>query len=311
MPAAKPTGIRGVWGTVLLPINADESIDFARLEDAVRRIVSTGVHGIYCHGTAGEFTSLTDDEFDRINSLVAAEAVRAKVPFQIGACHTSPQVTFARIARARVLAPTAFQVILPDWLKVGNEEAVRFLARVAEAASPVPLVLYNPPHAKRVLEPADFAKLCAAVPSLIGIKVGDGNASWYAAMREQIPHLSVFIPGHHYASGRMQGAAGSYSNIACFSPAGAVRWHDLFERDPLAAVALEQRVLGFFRAHLAPLAAQGFSGAALDKLLCALGGWCDTGLRLRWPYRSIEPATIEQLRPKIREALPEFFPTVQ
>jgi hypothetical protein len=60
----------------------------------------------------------------------------------------------------------------------------------------------------------------------------------------------------------------------------------------------------------APLPAQGLSGAAIGKLLCSLGGWCDIGLRMRWPYRSIDASTLERLRPIVRAALPEMFPDV-
>lgn len=300
--------IRGTWGTVLLPVNADESIDYGRLGDEVARICASGLHGLYTCGTAGEFLSLTETEFDRISALVAQEAGRATLPFQLGASHSSPQLSLERIRRVRTLAPGAIQVILPDWQKVNNEEAIAFLQRAAEVAEGIPLVLYNPPHAKRVLEPADFAKLRAAVPALAGIKVGDGAASWYAEVRRQLPDFSVFVPGHHYATGRLNGAHGSYSNIACLSPSGAGYLDDLIGRDPVAALALERRILDFFRAHLGPLAAQGFGGGALDKLLCALGGWCDVGLRLRWPYRSVDQATLARLQPIVRSALPEFFP---
>ena len=299
--------IRGTWGTVLLPVNADESIDYVRLQEEIGKICASGLHGLYSNGTAGEFLSLSEEEFDRTSELVAREAARTGLPFQIGASHSSPQLSLERIRRIRALAPGAIQVILPDWQKVNNDEAVAFLSRAAEAADGIPLVLYNPPHAKRVLEPADFARLRAAVPALAGIKVGDGAPSWYAEIRRQLPDFSIFVPGHHYASGRLNGAHGSYSNLACLSPAGARRWDDLIGRDPLAALALERRILDFFRTHFAPLVAQGFGGGAIDKLLCALGGWCEVGLRLRWPYRSLDQATLLRLRPLAQSALPEFF----
>jgi dihydrodipicolinate synthase/N-acetylneuraminate lyase len=300
--------ISGTWATVLLPINGDETINYDHLESCVRTICASGVRGVYTNGTAGEFLSQSEDEFDRINSIVAGEATRAGLPFQIGACHSSPQVTLERVRRAKPLEPVAFQVILPDWCKLGNEEAVAFLSRIAEAASPIPLILYNPPHAKRVLDLADIANLRTAVPSLVGVKIGDGSASWYAAMRRALPEFSVFVPGHHYASGRLRGAHGTYSNLACLNPSVASRWDDIIADDIPAALALERRILDFFSAHLNPLAAQGLSGAALDKLLCTLGGWCEVGPRLRWPYRFADRATVDRLQPIIRAALPEFFP---
>ena len=299
--------IRGTWGTVLLPINTDDSIDYVRLTEQVDVFLRSGVDGIYTNGTAGEFYSQTEAEFDRVCEIVATRAAARNVPFQLGASHYSPQITLERVQRARGLHPGAIQVILPDWLKVGNDEAVAFLSRIATAAAPIGIVLYNPPHAKRVLEPADLAKLRAAVPGLIGVKVGDGAASWYAAMRLLLPDFSVFVPGHHLATGYLQGANGSYSNIACLQPKGAVRWWGLMQTDPLAALAIERKILGFFREHLAPLAAQGFSGPAIDKLLCAAGRWCPFNTRLRWPYRYLGHETALKLSSVVRTAIPELF----
>jgi len=305
-PLNKAT-LRGTWGAVLLPLNSDDSIDYGRLEAELATLVSAGLDGVYTNGTAGEFHTQTEHEFDRISHQVADIAERHRLPFQIGACHSSAQITLARVQRAKELRPGAIQVVLPDWLPVGEQEAVAFLERVAEAAAPIGLVLYNPPHAKRTLRLDEIARLRAAVPALIGIKVGDGPASWYAAMRRQLPEVAVFVPGHHLATGTMAGAHGSYSNVACLHPRGAARWHRLMQTEPIAALEVEQRLLGFLQENLAPLAAQGFSGAALDKLLCAIGGWADVGLRLRWPYKFIPAEVAEKLRPIARRSVPELF----
>lgn len=299
--------LRGTWGTVLLPINADDTIDHGRLAIELDALIHAGLDGIYSNGTAGEFHTQTEVEFDRVSSLIAEKAEKHRFPFQLGASHPVAQTTLERVRRARQLQPGAIQVILPDWLPVGHDEAVAFLARLAEAAAPVKLVLYNPPHAKRVLRVDDLARLHAVIPGLIGVKVGDGPASWYAAVRRQLPDLSVFVPGHHLATGLLAGAQGSYSNIACLSPGGAAHWNRQIRTAPLAALETERRLLAFFQEHLAPLAARGFSGAALDKLLCVLGGWADVGLRLRWPYQSVPAEIADRLRPLVHAAVPELF----
>jgi len=75
-------------------------------------------------------------------------------------------------------------VILPDWFAPSDPEIRVYLRRLADAAAPVPLVLYNPPHAKRTLQAADYPDVLDAVPEIVGIKVGDADASWYADMNE-------------------------------------------------------------------------------------------------------------------------------
>jgi len=44
-------------------------------------------------------------------------------------------------------------VVLPDWLPLTADECLAFLDRVASVAAPVPVVLYNPPHAKTQVSP--------------------------------------------------------------------------------------------------------------------------------------------------------------
>ncbi|MEQ4715514.1 hypothetical protein [Nonomuraea sp. B19D2] len=99
-----------------------------------------GLDGLYAHGTAGEFHALGEDEYDRVNALLAERCEPHRLPFQIGAGHMSAQTCLARVGRARALRPGAIQVTLPDWLPLSRGEVVRFLARVAAAADPVPLV---------------------------------------------------------------------------------------------------------------------------------------------------------------------------
>ena len=63
--------LKGTWATVLLPIAADESIDFARLQRDLDYLVESGVDGVYTNGTAAEFFAQTEEEFDRISRMVA------------------------------------------------------------------------------------------------------------------------------------------------------------------------------------------------------------------------------------------------
>jgi dihydrodipicolinate synthase/N-acetylneuraminate lyase len=300
--------ISGTWGAVLLPLNPDDSIDYAALADEIDALIDAGLDGLYTNGTAGEFHAQTEEEFDRVSALVAERCERRRVPFQLGVCHMSAQVSRARLWRAKALAPGAMQVILPDWVPVTDDEAQAFLEAMAEIADPIGLVLYTPGHAKRAIVPAEIARLRDAVPDLAGVKMPDGDAAWYAGMRRHLPGLSVFVPGHHLATGLREGASGSYSNVACLSPRGAVEWNRQMKRDPAAALAFEARLRAFFQEHMRPLVAQGFSPPALDKALAAAGGWCRIAPRLRWPYRSLDAAMAEELGRRARAALPELWP---
>ena len=295
----------GNWGTLLLPIKEDDSIDFERLSEEIEVMIAARINGIYSNGTAGEFHNQTEDEFDHINRLLSEKCHRAGMPFQIGASHSSPFMSLERLKRSKVLNPSAFQVILPDWVIPTAAEQIDFLRKMANVAEEIPLVLYNPPHAKLVLKPQDFEMLSEAVPQLIGIKVADGDAHWYASMRQYAANLSVFVPGHHLATGfREKVGAGAYSNVACINPLAAQQWWELMQTDIDEALKIEQRINDFFAEAIVPYKNAGYSNPALDKLLATVGGWATVGTRLRWPYRWIPKEEVASVKKSAEKHLP-------
>src|ERR1700689_5534628 len=80
-PATATTPLAGTWGSALLPIRPDESIVFKALEVQLDVLLAVGLAGVYTCGTAGEFHTLEEDEFDALSELVAQMAKRAGVAF--------------------------------------------------------------------------------------------------------------------------------------------------------------------------------------------------------------------------------------
>ncbi|MDT0345785.1 dihydrodipicolinate synthase family protein [Streptomyces litchfieldiae] len=294
--------LTGIWSTVLLPVAEDETIDFRRLEVALGTVLGAGVHGVYTNGTAGEFHTLSEPEYDQLHELVAGRCAAAGIPFQLGASHPSGQLSLSRIRRAARLRPGAIQIVLPDWLPLHPAEVLAALARMAEAADGVPLVLYNPPYAKTRVGPGLLARIAEERPEVIGVKVPSVEVATGLTDR-----FAVFVAGHTLATAHPAGAAGSYSNVACMSPAGVVRWYEMMHTNPPAARELEARLRDFLDHHIAPLAADGYCDPALDKTLCAIGDWSQTGTRVRWPHRSVPESAIPALRQAAQRAVPELL----
>jgi dihydrodipicolinate synthase/N-acetylneuraminate lyase len=300
--------LRGNWCTPLLPIRHDDSIDFQALDEQLATILSFGVDGIYTNGTAAEFFSQTEDEFDRVSQQVADACHRTGVPFQLGVSHTSPWISRDRLRRAVRWQPSALQLILPDWPAPSLVESVAFLQTMERLADGIGLVLYNPPHAKRHLLPREFAMLHQQVPSLIGLKVAGGDETWFTEMNRLVPKLSVFVPGHFLADMLPRGAHGAYSNVACLHPGAAQQWYRQMHMDPAVALELGVRIKRFMADQIQPLLEQQFANHAIDKLLACIGGWTAMTPRVRWPYQSIPVETVPQIRDAARRLLPEFFP---
>ena len=310
MEALDHIGIFGNWATLLLTTDRQGVIDYGRLSDEIDVLIAAGPNGIYCNGTAGEFYTLTEDEFDQIASMLAGKCSRSEIPYQIGASHSFPQITLDRIQRIKHLKPGAVQVILPDWFPATLEESVSFLRKIEEVSDGIGLVLYNPPHAKKQLEPEEWAVLKKAVPSLQGLKVFDhnGDPQWYSRVRQFRAGLSVFIPGHRLCTGIKEGAHGSYSNMSCLNPFAAQKWYDLIDSDLDAAFDLERRINKFMAQFIVPLIdIHGYSNQACDRFMALLGGWADIGESLRWPYKSVPRAFADTVRSDAMRLIPEFF----
>lgn len=300
--------IRGNWATLLSAWNADDSLDLGRVAAEIDELIAMRVDGIYSNGTAGEFHTQTEAEFDQISECLAAKCNAAGMRFQIGVSHMSAQISRERLRRVVSLAAGAVQVILPDWFPVTEEEAVVFMEQMAEVAGGIGLVLYNPPHAKRVWSPEQIGRLAARVPALVGIKTAGGDDAWYEAMRQQLAGLSVFVPGHLLASGIQRGAQGAYSNVACLNPLAAQRWTEQMQTDLAGALELEQRLRRFMEACIAPfITEQKFCNAACDRFMALVGGWADVGEHMRWPYRSIPKTEVPRVRAAAQKLIPEFI----
>ncbi len=81
MRPLKPAEIRGNWATLLLSWNTDDTLDLARVTEEIDILIGFGVDGIYANGTAGEFHTLTENEFDGVAALLSERCQRAGMPF--------------------------------------------------------------------------------------------------------------------------------------------------------------------------------------------------------------------------------------
>jgi len=302
--------IYGNWATLLLATNKNGDIDYSKLNDEIDILILSNPNGIYSNGTAGEFYSQTEEEFLKVSELLATKCEKAGVPFQIGVSHMSPQISLQRLKMIKHLQPGAVQLILPDWFPPTLEESIIFLKKMAAESGEISLVLYNPPHAKKKLQPDEWVLLKKQVPTLMGVKVFDYNSDreWYESVRKNNKGLSVFVPGHNLATGITLGANGAYSNVACLNPFAAQRWFNQMQNDMDSALELEKRIKHFMSELIEPfITKQFFPNHACDRFMALVGGWTDVGSRLRWPYKSIPEELAEPVRKKARQIIPEFF----
>ena len=296
---------KGIWGAILLPVKNDK-IDWIAFEEQVNILCDSNVHGVYTNGTAAECHNQTEDEFDKLSNIVASIAKKKNKQFQLGLSHTNPRICRERAKRLISLNPNGFQITLPDWWPPTFQESSNFIMGMQEVVADIYLILYNPPHAKVVLSLEEISKLNDKAPNLVGIKCAGGDEAWYKNRRFLLENFSVFVPGHSVVFGKPLGANGSYSNVACFSPNGAVMIWDLIDTDFEKAKHIELRVNNFMKTHILPLATR-LSNTGLDKLLACVGGWGPISEKVLWPYEGATLDEVNKIRMIAKQDLPELM----
>ena len=193
-----------------------------------------------------------------------------------------------------------------------EKEMVACLARWRPPHTRLGWCCITRPTQKWCCTPAKIGRLHARRAGLIGVKVADGDAAWYAELRAHCQGLAVFVPGHHLATGIANGAREPIPTWPASARRAASAGTNQMLADLPAALALEQRICGFIDAQIMPFRLRdGFSNPALDKLLAAIGRlgrrWHTPALAYRW----IEPREAARLRPIAMAMLPRIVLGVQ
>jgi 4-hydroxy-tetrahydrodipicolinate synthase len=228
------TGARGLRGgivcSLVTPFAADESPDLDALGRLIDFQIASGVHGLFLLGTAGEGILLEPAERKRVADF-AAGCVAGRVPLAIH-CGTPDTKTAADLAaHAAQAGADAVAVVSPYYFSYGKGALAAHFRRVAEAAAPVPLYLYDNPE--RVSYSLDFGlvhDLCREVDNIKGVKdTGDSIArvTRYATLSD--PSVEVYTGNNLIVlPALVMGALGSVSALASAVPELFVAIYECF-----------------------------------------------------------------------------------
>lgn len=297
--------LAGSWVPVLPPLAEDGTLCLDLLERELEALMAAGARRLFLGGAQSEWSQFGEAEFDAGLACLARFAAAAGLPFVAGATHTDAAQEHRRVETASSYEPGAIRVGLPADARVSSADLVTHLASLAEAAAPAGLVL---DLGQEVVAQIDLRNLVEACPFVVGLSLDHFDEAVLERLAVFEDELAILVPGDFLAAGFRHGALGSFSRLALLSPAGAQAWYDSLAEDMDAALSLELRVQRFTEDWIAPYATRrGFSPAAVDKLMLAVGGWFRVGTRVVFPDAPIDDSEAERLIPLARERLPEFF----
>jgi dihydrodipicolinate synthase/N-acetylneuraminate lyase len=208
---------RGVFAAILTPFDAEGRFQPSACERLVDHLYSAGIHGLYCCGVCGEGLMMSVAERQAVAEVVvAASRNRGKVLVHVGAGNTEDAVALARHA-ARTGAD-GVGCLAPYTGEYGMDALIDHFSAVAEAARPLPTLLYYTPGIAPSLRNYGQLERLLDLPSIAGVKFTCTDASEFAyAVYERSARQTVlsgvdenFVPALLMGA---HGAIGSFVNV--------------------------------------------------------------------------------------------------
>ena len=163
----------GVLPAMVTPMHEDGRINEEELRAQVRRHQQSGVHGIFCLGTNGEFYAMDEAEKIRVMEIVVDEnAHRLPICAGVGCVTTAQTVRLAE--RAQQIGVDALSVITPYFGQVSQPALIAHYRAVARSVD-LPVILYNIPARTGVSIAYQTVETLAAISNIVGIKDSSGN----------------------------------------------------------------------------------------------------------------------------------------
>lgn len=181
----------------------DEQGEFIKelFVDEVRRMLQVTPH-LYIFGTAGEGHAVNDRQFERITHVFHDTMRAAGGEPMVGVISLSLATVRQRIEFARELGVRLFQISLPSWGALTDDEVRDFFRIVCGGYRDCQFLHYNLLRAKRLISPELYAELAAEHPNFVGTKNTTDSIDRLRGLLTLSPELTHFPGeiGYVYAS---------------------------------------------------------------------------------------------------------------
>lgn len=274
--------------------------------EQVRRTLAVGFNSLYIFGTAGEGYAVDTPRFRRIVDVFREETNAEGVLPQVGIIGLSTANILERLSYAYDVGFRTFQISMPSWGALNDNEVLKFFADVCGAYPDCRFLHYNLPRTKRVLTPDDYRRLAAAVPNLVATKNTGTNHSSTMDLVGGSTGIQHFLGETMFPFGTL---CGECSLLSSYGPAFPSKTKQLFE---YAVTGQIEKLFRFHKEYLAvvndisaPVLKYARIDGAYDKLWARLGG-LPMPLRLLSPYESLSEEVYDECRRILHEKHPNW-----
>jgi dihydrodipicolinate synthase/N-acetylneuraminate lyase len=273
-----------------IPWAENESLLEDVFRQEVRHILKDFNH-LYIFGTAGEGYAVDTARFRQIVTIFYEETRGVDVHPMVGIIGLSTANIVERLRFAYDVGFRVFQISLPSWGALNDDELLTFFTDVCGAFPDAQFLHYNLPRSGRILEGEDYRRLIDAVPNLVATKTTSGGLPRAAGLMRHAAELQHFFGEANFPHGCQYGECSLLSSLGPLSPYKAKA---LFEAGVTGQTEtlfqLQHEFHEFLADLLGLLRGPAHMDGAYDKLLVRLGGFETMPLRLLSPYQSFSEA---------------------
>ena len=183
----------GLSVALATPFTPDFAVDLPAFRRVVRHVVDGGVDNLVVLGSTGEAATILEAERDALISACLEEA--GSCPVVVGTGSNATAQTAAWTRRAQELGAQGALVVTPYYNKPTPGGLVAHYQAVTQAASGLPVIIYNVPGRTGLnLLPATLSLLWQN-PQLVAVKESSGNLAQIAEIARTLPQGKSLLSG--------------------------------------------------------------------------------------------------------------------
>jgi dihydrodipicolinate synthase/N-acetylneuraminate lyase len=287
---------QGILVSCEIPWDENEHLMEDAFRREVREFLKHGYNDIYIFGTAGEGYAVDTANFQRIVEIFYEETNREGVLAQVGVIGLSTANVIERLRFAHKVGFRAFQISLPSWGALNDDEVMRFFTDVCRAFPDSKFLHYNLPRAKRLLTANDYHRIIDVIPNLAATKNMSQDILHTTDLIRTVPELQHFLSEEIFPICSLYGQCSLLSSYAGLFPSKTKLLMEFARAGEIDKLfCLQKEYLSALYEIQAPMLQIDLIDGAYDKAVNRLGGF-DMPLRLLSPYQSLPENIFEECR---------------
>jgi dihydrodipicolinate synthase/N-acetylneuraminate lyase len=296
-----------VMVSVVCPWDDGERLDVPVFRREIAHAVEAGFRRIYVFGTAGEGYAVDSDRFRQVIDVFGDELDATDATPMIGVIGLSTGAVLERLAIAHERGFREFQISLPAWSVLSDDEVVTFMTEVCGAYPDSRFMHYNTARVGRVVDGALYRRLADLIPNLVATKTMTADVGVVSGVVREAPDLMHFLTEQTIATGALHGEVGLLGTFGALAPRKSWALLDAANAGrPHEAAEIGAWFARLSDVVLAPFMADRRVDGAYDKLIERLSpGLDDFPLRMLSPYRTISDVEAAEAGRLLREHFPD------